>query len=104
MCVKRTSRAQSAKSLAAGVQGPLWGCRCSLMQSQPYFGPFETNLKLLCLLFFLHTHRHKVKKKYTSMKEKIKVLSLTLRWKKETYLYPHHAHKGTLYKIKTNQN
>ena len=51
----RKAHITSAKSLADGFQGPLkgpwklWGytvvCRCSLMQSQPYFGPFTICLK-----------------------------------------------------------
>ena len=54
MCAKRTSRARSAKSLAAGVQ--LWGYRCSLMQSEPYFGPFTICLKP----FFYYTECNQI--------------------------------------------
>ena len=42
--------ARSAKSLTAGVQGPLKGpgsfgiLECSLVQSEPYFGAFMNNI------------------------------------------------------------
>ena len=42
MCAQRTSRARSARPLQRGPEpalGPwkLWGSRCSLVQSEPYF-------------------------------------------------------------------
>ena len=60
MCAMRKAHITSAKREVPCGRGPgpaqgpwkLWGYRCSLMQSQPYFGPFTICLKPVLNYFY----------------------------------------------------